>query len=152
LRPNAIIQISKFISVVTSCGGHPTTDIFAKNYELHYQHKKIHLDGCETTLAMQFGCIAFHPTRYVGWVRLTLSVRNKWTSDWASNWFYCKVPSEQIADVWGKWNYTLRSMMTQRNYSMDALFECGPGDVDVTIFVEVALLIGGRDAVEEFLA
>jgi hypothetical protein len=101
---------------------------------------------------MQFGCIAFHPTRYVRWVRLTLSVRNKWTSDWASNWFYCKVPSEQIADVWGKWNYTLRSMMTQRNYSMDASFECGPGDVDVAIFVEVALLIGGRDTVEEFLA
>jgi hypothetical protein len=42
--------------------------------------------------------------------------------------------------------------MTQRNYSMDASFECGPGDVDVAIFVEVALLIGGRDTVEEFLA
>jgi hypothetical protein len=35
-------------------------------------------------------------------VRLTLVVRNKWTSGWASNWFYSKVPSEPVVDVRGK--------------------------------------------------
>jgi hypothetical protein len=36
LTPNAIIQISKLIWVVTSCGGHPNADVFAHRYELHY--------------------------------------------------------------------------------------------------------------------
>jgi hypothetical protein len=29
LMPNAIVQINKFIWAVTSCGGHPTADVFA---------------------------------------------------------------------------------------------------------------------------
>jgi hypothetical protein len=36
LMLNAIVQISKFIWAVTSCGGHPTADVFAQHYELHY--------------------------------------------------------------------------------------------------------------------
>lgn len=53
LMLNAIVQIGKFIWAVTSCGGRPTADVFAQHYELYYQHKKIHLEGCETTLTMQ---------------------------------------------------------------------------------------------------
>jgi hypothetical protein len=48
--PNAIVQIGKFIWVVTSYGGRPAADVFAQHYELHYQNKKIQLEGCETTL------------------------------------------------------------------------------------------------------
>jgi hypothetical protein len=70
LTLNAIVQISKFIWAVTSCGGHPTVDVFAQHYELHYQHKKVHLEGCTTTLAAQFGYITFHPSRYRGQARL----------------------------------------------------------------------------------
>jgi hypothetical protein len=57
LSLNAIIEIRKFICAVTSCGSHPTANVFAQHYELHYQNKKkkIHLEGCETTLAAQFG-------------------------------------------------------------------------------------------------
>jgi hypothetical protein len=77
---------------------------------------------------------------------------NKWTSIWASNWLYCKVPVEQVADVWGKGNYPLSSMMTQLNHLTDALFKCGLGDMNVAAFVEAASLIGGHDIVEEFLA
>jgi hypothetical protein len=40
LTLNAIVQISKFIWVVTSCGACPTTDIFSQHYKLCYQHKK----------------------------------------------------------------------------------------------------------------
>jgi hypothetical protein len=36
LTPNAIVQISKFIWVVTSCGDWPTADVFPWHYELHY--------------------------------------------------------------------------------------------------------------------
>jgi hypothetical protein len=51
LTPNAIVEIDKFIWAVTSCGGRPTIDFFAQHHELHYQNKKIHLEGCETILA-----------------------------------------------------------------------------------------------------
>jgi hypothetical protein len=37
LTPNAIVQISKFIWAVSSCEGHPTTEVFTKYYELYYQ-------------------------------------------------------------------------------------------------------------------
>jgi hypothetical protein len=64
LTLNAIIQIGKFICAVTSCGGCPTADVFAHHYQLHYRHKKVHLQGCKTTLATQFGCISFHPSQF----------------------------------------------------------------------------------------
>jgi hypothetical protein len=51
LTTNAIVQINKFIWAVTSYGGRPNTEVFAHHYELHYQNKKIHLDGSETTFA-----------------------------------------------------------------------------------------------------
>jgi hypothetical protein len=78
--PNAIIQISKFVWAVTSCRGHPTTDVFARHYELYYQNKKIQLEGSETTITAQFGCISFHPSRFGNCSRLTSSMRNRWTS------------------------------------------------------------------------
>jgi hypothetical protein len=62
LTPNAIVQMSKFIWTVTSCRGHPTTDVFAHHYELHYQNKKIHLEGSGTNFVAQFGWISFHPS------------------------------------------------------------------------------------------
>jgi hypothetical protein len=43
-------------------------------------------------------------------------------------------------------------MMTLLNYLSDVSFEGGPGDVNVAAFTEVASIIRGRDAVEEFLA
>jgi hypothetical protein len=46
----------------------------------------------------------------------------------------------------------LSCTMTLLIYSMDATFECGPVDVNVGTFAEAALIIGGRDTVEEFLA
>jgi hypothetical protein len=68
---------------------------------------KNHLEGCETTLAAQFGCITFHPSHYGGQAKLTLIVRNMWTSGWDSHWFYYRVPSEQLPNIWGKGSYPL---------------------------------------------
>jgi hypothetical protein len=51
LTPNTIIQIGKFIWVVTFCRGRPTADVLAHHYEQHYQNKNVHLQGSETTFA-----------------------------------------------------------------------------------------------------
>jgi hypothetical protein len=42
--------------------------------------------------------------------------------------------------------------MTPLNYAMEVTFECGPIDADVVAFTEAASIIGGHDAIEEFLA
>jgi hypothetical protein len=42
--------------------------------------------------------------------------------------------------------------MTHLIHEMDVSSCCGPEDDDFTAFIEVTSLIGGRDAVEEFLA
>jgi hypothetical protein len=80
LTPNVIVQIGKFVWAVTSCRGHPTADIFAHHNELHYQNKKIHLEGPDTNFVVQFGCITFHPSRFGNWARLTPAMMNKWMS------------------------------------------------------------------------
>jgi hypothetical protein len=49
LMPKAIVRIKKFIWAITSCGARPNVQIFAHHYELHYQNKKIHLEGFVTT-------------------------------------------------------------------------------------------------------
>jgi hypothetical protein len=68
------------------------------------------------------------------------------------NWFYCKVRTEQMADVWGKENYPLSYKMTQLNYLANPPFDYDPKDRNVAAFAEAASIIGGCDAVEEFLA
>jgi hypothetical protein len=151
LTLNPIVQINKFIWAVTSYRGHPTVDVFAQHYELHYQNKKIHLKGCETTLTAQFGCITFNPSYSGGWSKLTLIVRNKWTSSWDIHWFNCRVPSEQVADAQGKGSYPLRSTMTPFDHMVDASFECSE-DVNVKAFIEATSIISGRNAVQDFLA
>jgi hypothetical protein len=57
-----------------------------------------------------------------------------------------------VADVQGKGNYPLRSTMALLDYLTDPPLECDPGDVNMEAFADLASVIRGRDAVEEFLA
>jgi hypothetical protein len=79
-------------------------------------------------------------------------MRNKWTSGWDGNLFYCRVHAEQKADVRDRESYSLSSTMTRLNYLTEAPSSCGPEDANFTVFVEVTSIVGGRDAVKEFLA
>jgi hypothetical protein len=47
LTPNAFAQFSKYFWAVMSFGGKLSGDGFAKHYELHYQPKKVEVDGGE---------------------------------------------------------------------------------------------------------
>jgi hypothetical protein len=46
----------------------------------------------------------------------------------------------------------MSSMMTCLNYLMEAPYSCGSEDANFAAFVEVTSIIGGRDAVEAFIA
>jgi hypothetical protein len=47
LTLNAFAQLSKYFWAVMSFGGVPSSDGFVKLYELHYQPKKVDVDGVE---------------------------------------------------------------------------------------------------------
>jgi hypothetical protein len=68
------------------------------------------------------------------------------------NWFYCRVPMEQKANVRGKGSYPLSSMMTRLNYLTEVPSSCGLEDANLVAFIEVTSIIAGRVAVEEFLS
>jgi hypothetical protein len=72
--------------------GELSSDGFVKRYELHYQPKKVEIDGGEKF--QQFGCLNFHERRSGGGARLTPAIKNKWFSGWTKVWFYCKVPTQ----------------------------------------------------------
>jgi hypothetical protein len=58
LTLNAFAQLSKYFWAVISFGGEPSNDGFAKRYELHYQSKKVDVDGVEKF--QQFGILNLH--------------------------------------------------------------------------------------------
>jgi hypothetical protein len=72
LTPNAIVQLSKYIWAVSSFGGVPSAKGFMKRYELHYQLRKIDVDGVE--LLLQYGCLNFHTKRGGQRAKLTVAV------------------------------------------------------------------------------
>jgi hypothetical protein len=62
------------------------------------------------------------------------------------------VPLEQKADVRGKGSYLLSSMVTLLDNLMEARSSCGLEDTNFVAFIEATSIIGGCNAVEEFLA
>jgi hypothetical protein len=70
-----MVQLSKYIWAVTSFGGVPSAEGFAKRYELHYQPRKMDVDGAE--VYGQYGCINFHVKRRSQRAKLIVAVKNK---------------------------------------------------------------------------
>jgi hypothetical protein len=68
-------------------------------------------------------------------------------------WFCCKVPL-----IWspcpgrGKGVYALHSYMAELSFVLDPLFSCPDDDLSNGAFVKATHTIGGRDAVEEYVA
>jgi hypothetical protein len=133
-------------------GGIPSADGFAKRYELHYQPKKVTINGAE--VHAQYGCINFHAKCYGGQgATLTVAVKNKWAIGWIRAWFYCKVPLlRSPRPVRDKGIYALHSNLCVLHFSMDPLFECVDNDAGDVAFVRATSSIGGWDIVDKYLA
>jgi hypothetical protein len=43
LTPNAVVALAKYIWAVTSYDGQPSVEVFAKNYCLHWQKRKLEI-------------------------------------------------------------------------------------------------------------
>jgi hypothetical protein len=148
LTPNAIAQLSNYFKAVGSFGGIPSSDAFAKRYELHYQPKKV--ETPEGEMFTQYGCLNFHAKRDGG-PKLSLAIKNKWSVVWTKSWFYFHVPC-----IWssggGKNIYILHLRMSALDYTVEPEVECPDDDPNYTTFVQATTTIGGRDTVEEFVA
>jgi hypothetical protein len=77
LTLNAIAQLSKYFWVVSSFRGMSSGDVFAMQYELHYQSKRMEID--EGSLFTQYGCLNFL-AKANGGPKLSLTIKNKWSS------------------------------------------------------------------------
>jgi hypothetical protein len=119
-----------------------------KLYELHYQPKKVNANGVEKY--QPFGCINFH-ARWGIKAKLTLAIKNKWSTGWMKAWFYYNVPAHLCVQG-GKAMYHLHSHMCSLDFWAEPPFDCGDDDSGDTAFVWATKFIGGQDAMEEFVA
>jgi hypothetical protein len=95
LTPNAVVALAKYVWAVTLYGGQPSVEVFAKNYCLHWQKRKV---GSKIA---QFGSCTFTPRTgktSVEVVELVPCARNKW-GNWYDYWFY--VAGGKVEDLPG---------------------------------------------------
>jgi hypothetical protein len=95
LTPNAVVALAKYVWAMTSYGSQPSVEVFAKNYCLHWQKRKI---GSKIA---QFGSCTY--TLRTGKtstevVELVPYARNKW-GNWWDYWFY--VSGSEVEDLPG---------------------------------------------------
>jgi hypothetical protein len=138
----------KYFWVVGSFGGVPSSDVFAKRYELHYQPKKVEID--EGILFVQYGCLNFHAKRDGG-LKLSLAIKNKWSSRWMNDWFYCRAPC-LCHSGGGKSVYALHSWISTLDYMVELEVECPDSDMNDAAFICATVIIGGCDVIKEFIA
>jgi hypothetical protein len=84
LTPNAVVDLAKYVWAVTSYGGQPSVEVFAKNCCLHWQKRKV------VNKIAQFGSCIFMPRTgktSAEVVELVPCARNKW-GNWHDYWFY----------------------------------------------------------------
>jgi hypothetical protein len=136
---------------VTSFRGIPSTEGLTKRYKLHYQPRKIEVDGVE--VQGQYGCLNFQAKRGSQLAKLTVSIKNKWFRAWSQAWFYCKVPLPRSSSLRQcKGIYALHSYMTGLDFATELSFECLDDDASDIAFVRATRTIDDQDAVEEYMA
>jgi hypothetical protein len=126
---------------VTSYGGQPSVEVFAKNYCLHWQKRKI---GSKIA---QFGSCTFTPRTgktSAEVVDLVPCCHNKW-GNWYDYWFY--VSGGEVEDLPG----LPAAVMCSHCYVAFPPFEVAEDDRDEGALRCAALVSSERDLVEEFI-
>jgi hypothetical protein len=141
LTPNAVVALAKYVWAVTLYGGHPSIEVFAKNYCLHWQKRK---NGSKIA---QFGSCTF--TLRTGKtstevVELVPCARNKW-GNWYDYWFY--VSGGEVEDLPG----LSAAVMCSHCYVAFLPFEVAEDDRDEGALQCAARMSSGRNLVEEFI-
>jgi hypothetical protein len=141
LTPNAVVALAKYVWATTSYGGQPSVEVFAKQYCLHWQKRKI---GHKIA---QFGSCSFTPKSgktSMEVVELVPCARNKW-GNWWDYWFY--VSEAEVEDHPG----LPAAIMCCHHYVAYPPFEVAEDDENEGALRIAARTSSGRDLVEEFI-
>jgi hypothetical protein len=141
LTPNAVVALAKYVWVVTSYGGQPSVEVFAKHYCLHWQKRKI---GDKIA---QFGSCTFTPRTgktSMEVLELVPCARNKW-GNWWDFWFY--VSESEVKNHPG----LPVTVMCSHYYVAYPQFEVAEDDENEGALRCAARMSSGRDLVEEFI-
>jgi hypothetical protein len=142
LTPNVVVALAKYVWAVSSYGGQPSVEVFAKNYCLHWQKRKI------GNKIAQFGSCTFTPRTgktSAEVVEIVPCARNKW-GNWWDIWFYVAP-----GDVEGLPSLP-PAILCSHCYVTFPRFEVAEEDEDEGALRHAARLSSGRDLVEEFIA
>jgi hypothetical protein len=142
LTPNAMVALAKYVWAVSSYGGEPCAEVFAKNYCLHWQKRKI------CGLIAQFGSYTFPPRTGKTSAEVNEIVpcaKNKW-GNWWDFWFYVV-----RGDVEGL-PALPPTILCSHCYLAFPHFKVKKGDRNEEALRYVARLSSDRDLVEEFVA
>jgi hypothetical protein len=141
LTPNVVVALAKYVWATTSYGGQPSVEVFAKQYCLHWQKRKI---GHKIA---QFGSCTFTPKSgktSMEVVELVPCARNKW-GNWWDYWFY--VSEAEVKDHPG----LPAAIMCSHYYVAYPPFEVAEDDENERALRIAAHTSSGRDLVEEFI-
>jgi hypothetical protein len=142
LTPNAMVALAKYVWAVSSYGGEPYAEVFAKNYCLHWQKRKI------GGLIAQFGSCTFTPRTgktSAEVIEIVPCAKNKW-GNWWYFWFYVA-----RGDV--EWLPTLPpTILCSHCYVAFPHFKVKKGDRNEEALRYATRLSSDRDLVEEFVA
>jgi hypothetical protein len=116
--------------------------------ELHYQSKTV--ETSKVDRITQYGCLNFHAKRD-GSLKLSLAIKNKWSSGWTKSWFYYRVPCRWSSEG-NKILHAQHSRMSESDYAIEPDIECSNNDPIDVAFVRATATIGGHDAVKEYVA
>jgi hypothetical protein len=141
LTPNAVVSLAKYVWAIASYGGKPSMEVFAKNYCLHWQKRKI------GNKIAQFGSCTF--TLRTGKtsaevVEIVPCARNKW-GNWWDFWFY--VSGGEVKDVPGP----PAAIMCSHCYVVFPPFEVAEDDEDEGALRYAARMSSERDLVKKFI-
>jgi hypothetical protein len=142
LTPNVVVALAKYVWAVTSYGGQPSVEVFAKNYCLHWQKRKI---GSKIA---QFGSCTFTPRTgktSAEVVEIVPCARNKW-DNWYDYWFYVAVG--EVEDLPG----LPAAVLCSHCYVAFPPFEVAEDDSDEEALRCAARMSSGCDLVEEFIS
>jgi hypothetical protein len=141
LTPNAMVALTKYVWAVTSYGGQPSVEVFAKNYVC---------TGRRGKLEARFPSLG-HPPLHRGLARLQrrlwswfLAPATKW-GNWYDYWFY--VAGGEVEDLPG----LSAAVMCSHCYVAFLPFEVAEDDSDEGALHCAARMSSGRDLVEEFI-
>jgi hypothetical protein len=141
LTPNVVLALAKYVWAVTSYDGQPSVEVFAKNYCLHWQKRKV---GDEIA---QFGSCTFTPRTgktSAEVVELVPCADNKWVN-WYDYWFY--VVGGEVEDLPG----LPAAVMCSHCYVAFLPFNVAEDDSDEGALRCAARMSSRHDLVEEFI-